>query len=488
MLKPDFAKYLDYAELTASLNELAESNPDLVKMYSIGKTYEGRDMWMVEITNRKKGCPDKKPGMYIDGNHHAGEVTGSAVALYTVWYLLSNYKKDQFVTNLVDDKVFYILPRISIDGAEMFLHTPYQMRSSVRPYPPVESEDGLHLEDIDGDGWILQMRLKDPDGDWRVSDKDPRLMVRREPWDADGPFYKMYPEGILKNYHGGPVKMAQSKWGLDINRNYPANWEPDVRQKGAGPYPLSEPETRNVAEFLLSHPNIGAGMSYHTTMGAILRPSCTRPDSKLPPLDVAIYNTLGRKGTELTGYPAVSTFEEYTADKEHPMKGVFMDWLYEHLGIITFSTELWDASVRAGNKLFDRRGRSAEESQLALLKWNDREIAGQGFVKWHAFTHPQLGEVEIGGWKTKFVTNPPPPVLGRRVPQELHVHVVSRGVLTPGPSREPEARKLAEGFYKVTATVTNKSFLPTNTCQQAVLAGRAKPVSVGLAARKALWN
>ena len=106
MLKPDFAKYLDYAELTASLNELAESNPDLVKMYSIGKTYEGRDMWMVEITNRKKGCPDKKPGMYIDGNHHAGEVTGSAVALYTVWYLVSNYKNDQVVTNLVDDKVF----------------------------------------------------------------------------------------------------------------------------------------------------------------------------------------------------------------------------------------------------------------------------------------------------------------------------------------------------------------------------------------------
>ena len=55
MLKPDFAKYLDYAELTASLNELAESNPDLVKMYSIGKTYEGRDSGWSRLQTGKRG-------------------------------------------------------------------------------------------------------------------------------------------------------------------------------------------------------------------------------------------------------------------------------------------------------------------------------------------------------------------------------------------------------------------------------------------------
>ena len=409
MKKPDFACYLDYAELTKTLREMVQENGNLAKMYSIGKTYEGRDMWAVEITNFEKGSPEKKPGMYIDGNHHAGEVTGSAVCLYTVWYLLSNYGKDPLVTGLVDDRTWYILPRISVDGAEVFLHTPMTLRSSTREYPPRENDDGLNAEDIDGDGWILQMRVQDPDGDWNVSAKDDRLMVRREPWDQEGSFYKVYPEGIIKNWDGGEIKMAQPKWGLDINRNYPAFWEPDNVQRGAGPYPLSEPETRNVANFILAHPNIVGAMSYHTTMGAILRPACTRPDSKLPALDVTLYKTIGQKGTDLTGYPHVSTYEDYTFDKSRPLKGVFMDWLYEHLGIITFSTELWDASVAPATTFRPPRQKRRGES-VGLLRWNDRELAGQGFVRWREFNH------RLGGrdrrLEIKFVlTNPPPQFL-----------------------------------------------------------------------------
>ena len=88
-----------------------------------------------------------------------------------------------------------------------------------------------------------------------------------------------------------------------------------------------------------------------------------------------------------------------------------MDWLYEHMGIITFSTELWDASVRAGNKLFGQ-SRVSEEAQLNLIKWNDKELSAQGFVPWYEFNHPQLGPVEIGGWNSKFtLVNPPPQYL-----------------------------------------------------------------------------
>jgi len=479
MKKPDFTRYPDYAQLTSILEAMVKERPDLAKMYSIGKTYEGRDMWLLEITNFQKGDPSKKPGMYIDGNHHAGEVTGSMVCLYTIWYLLSNYEGDPFVRDLVDKKVFYILPRISIDGAEIFLHTPLSLRSSTRPYPPRDTEDGLTPEDVDGDGWILQMRVKDPDGEWKISDKDPRLMVRRGPWDKEGPFYKVYPEGFIKNWNGGEIKMAPPKWGLDLNRNYPANWEPEVGQRGSGPYPLSEPETRNVANFILAHPNIGGAMSYHTTMGAILRPCCTKPDDKMPPQDVAIYKTIGQKGTDLTGYPHVSTYQDYTVDKSHPLKGVFMDWLYEHQGIITFSTELWDASVRAGNKLFDRQGRSAEENQLNLLKWNDRELAGQGFAPWRKFNHPQLGEVEIGGWKSKFtLTNPPPQYLEGECHKNCLFTLYHAACLPQIEMDKVKVESLGQGVYKILAVVKNKGYLPTNVCQQAVSAGKAKPITI----------
>ena len=177
-------------------------------------------------------------------------------------------------------------------------------------------------------------------------------MVRREPWDGR-PVLQSLPGRDDQELGRQRDQDGSAQMGLDLNRNYPAFWEPDNVQRGAGPYPLSEPETRNVANFILAHPNIVGAMSYHTTMGAILRPACTRPDSKLPAIDVTLYKTIGQKGTDLTGYPHVSTYEDYTFNKSNPMKGVFMDWLYEHLGIITFSTELWDASS-GRQQTFDR--------------------------------------------------------------------------------------------------------------------------------------
>ncbi|HHY11148.1 MAG TPA: carboxypeptidase [Firmicutes bacterium] len=478
MKKPDFSKYPDYEELQAILEEMVSQKPQLAKLYSIGKTHEKRDIWVVEITNTQTGAAELKPAMYIDGNIHAGEVTGSVVCLYTIWYLLSGHGKDTFVTELVDKKAFYIIPRISADGAEVYLHTPYSLRSSTREYPPCDTLEGLVAEDIDGNSLILQMRIEDPDGEWKVSTQDPRLMIKREPWDTQGPFYKVFTEGIIENWDGKDVKTAPPKWGLDINRNFPANWVPEAEQRGAGPYPLSEPETRAVADFIVGHPNIGAAMAYHTTMGAILRPSCTRPDDGLPRLDVDIYKTIGQKGTELTGYPHVSTYEEYTSDKSRPLRGVFMDWLYEHMGVITFSTELWDAHVRAGNKLFSM-SRMSEESQLSLLKWNDRELSGQGFVAWHGFDHPQLGRVEIGGWKSKFVlVNPPPQYLEPECHKNCLFTLYHAACLPELAVELPVGERIAPEIYRVSVCVKNKGFKPTNTSQQAIEVGRADPVKV----------
>lgn len=165
----DFSHYHRYGELVQHMRELVEEYPNLSRMYSIGKSFEGRDIWVVEITNHGTGDHNDKPGYYIDGNLHAGEVTGTACALYTIWYLLTRFGSDEVVTRLVDSTSFYILPRLSPDGAEMYLTSPYFLRSSVRPYPFEEELDGLYTEDIDGNGLILQMRVPDPEGEWKVS-------------------------------------------------------------------------------------------------------------------------------------------------------------------------------------------------------------------------------------------------------------------------------------------------------------------------------
>lgn len=471
----DFARYYKYEELVGALRTLAAAYPNLVDIYPIGKSYEGRDIWAIELTNKATGRAEDKPAFYIDANIHAGEVTGCAVAMYTAAYLLTNYGSDPQATRLLDRRTWYIIPRISVDGAEVYLTTPKTPRSSVRPYPE-EEQSGLILDDVNGDGLILQMRIEDPDGEWKVSDEDPRLMVRRRPDDFEGRFYRLLPEGFIKDFDGVEIKYVGNPYGLDINRNWPSNWEQEYKQRGAGPFPLSEPETKAVADFILAHPNIGGVMAYHTQSGAILRPSCTKPDAQMNPKDVAAYRAIGELGSELTGYPAINTFEEFTG--KVPLKGVFMDWVYEHLGVLAFSTELWNPARRAGvTHGFDQP--NTDEDNLKLLRWNDRELAGEGFADWRPFDHPQLGRVEIGGWKSKFVLqNPPPQLLLAECHKNMLFTLKHADALPILGIDKLTAAEVGAGVYKITAVVKNHGFLPTNISEVAKEIRVAKPVTV----------
>ncbi|MGN6674461.1 MAG: M14 family metallopeptidase [Thermomicrobiales bacterium] len=306
-----FDRFYRYDDLTAILQQYAATYPALAALASIGKSYEGRDIWCLMITNTATGAHDTKPAQYIDANMHAGEVTGSAAALYTVNELLTKHGSDDLITELVDTRTFYVLPRVNPDGAERYLTTPYMLRSSVRPYPYEDDQPGLRQEDLDGDGLILQMRVRDPKGEWKVSDKDDRLMLKRGPVERGGTYYRVYPEGILHEHRGAPVKLAPPKMSLDINRNYPGNWV--TSQAGAGPYPLSEPETRALAEFVVAHPNIAMIQNYHTTGGVLFRMPSSRPDSELPMKDLALYKRIGELGEEVVGYPCRSVYETYPA-------------------------------------------------------------------------------------------------------------------------------------------------------------------------------
>jgi len=206
-------KYYPWPEIQDLISAWCTAFPNLIKSYPIGKTYEGRDIICLEITS-PNSTPDEKPGYYIDANFHAGEVTGSAVALYTVSWFLENYGTDSEATQLLDHFTWYIVPRVCIDGSEMYFNTPYTLRSSTRLFPDTEDTPGLHGEDINGDGVISMMRIADPHGDWKVSEHDPRLMTRRRPDDINGTFYQLYQEGRIVEFDGVEIKPARPRWAL----------------------------------------------------------------------------------------------------------------------------------------------------------------------------------------------------------------------------------------------------------------------------------
>jgi len=482
-MAPKFDHYWLFSEVEGALKEWASAYPNLCVLESAGKSGQGREIWAVTLTNAASGCASSKPAFYFDGNHHAGEVTGSMISMYTIKYLLENYGKDERVTRILDRYAVYAIPRISPDGAEVYLTTPDTLRSVPRfyPYPNPEEREGLYPADIDGDGEILLMRVKDPAGEWKVSPKDPGALVRREPDEECGTFYRIYVEGLVRDYEGGEIKTAPPKWAIDLNRNYPYGWAPDTRQPGAGEFPLSEPETRAVAEFVVKHPNISLGFTFHTTGGVILRVPGSHPAAKSPQRDIQALIAIGEMGTEETGYPCIPCYEDFSGGTpESYSTGAFDDWLYEHRGILSYTVETWNQSQRAGIAQWPRRPKSQKEQDeefLKLLAWNDKELGGKGWEPWRTFDHPQLGPVEIGGWHTKFVVqNAPPLFLEAECHKNSSFSTRAMACLPRLALDKVEAKSLGDGVYELSAIVRNLGFLPSFGSYQAQLVNKAQPL------------
>lgn len=470
---PRFDVFYKHDDLTRLLQSYAQALPTLVEVRSIGKSHEGRDIWVVIITSKATGADVDKPAFWVDGNIHAAELTASTACLYWLHKLATGYAKDPQVTQLLDTRVVYIVPRLNPDGAELALaDRPRHIRSSTRPYPWDEQPvDGLTVEDVDGDGRMLMMRVPDPHGTYKKCPDEPRLMVPRDPGEFGGEYYRLIPEGTLKNFDGLKIWVNPDREGLDLNRNFPAYWRQEFEQQGAGPYPTSEPEVRAMVDFITQHPNIGAAVSFHTHSGVILRPMGTQADDDMTPEDLWQYKRFSDLGAKLTGYPAISIFHDF---KYHPKQVITgtQDWVYEHLGALFWTVEIWAPNKEAGINDYQwiewYRDHPVEDDKK-LLKWSDEQCGGKAHVDWYPFNHPQLGRVELGGWdKMNYWRNPPAHLREReaaRFPawlQQIALSLPKLEVL------RAEVRALGPDSWRVRFAVANSGYLPSYVTKRAL--------------------
>ena len=471
---PRFDQFYRYPELTRLLQDFAAAAPQLVSLQSIGKSHEGRDIWLLVITQKATGAHTDKPAFWVDGNIHAAELTASTACLYWLHQLVSGYlAADAQAVQLLDTRVVYMAPRLNPDGAELALaDKPRHIRSSTRPYPfdedPVE---GLNIEDVDGDGRMLSMRIPDPHGPYKKHPQEPRLMVAREPGEFGGDYYRIIPEGTLTNFDGFKISANRDREGLDLNRNFPSNWRQEFQQQGAGPYPTSEPEVRAMVDFVVQHPNIGAAVSFHTHSGVILRPMGTQSDDDMTPEDLWMYKRLSDIGAKLTGYPAISIWHDF---KYHPKELITgtQDWLYEHMGALFWTVEIWAPNKEAGitdYKWIDWYRDHPIEDDVKLLKWSDEQCAGLAHVDWYPYRHPQLGMVEFGGWDRMNYWRNPPPHLRESEAARFPAWLMQIGLSLPKLEvLRAEVRSLGEDTWRIRFAVANSGYLPAYVTKRAL--------------------
>ena len=406
-----FDKFHSTEVINYWLRKWSELYPGLTDLYVAGKSFEGRDIMQITLTNKATGKDTDKPAAYFEGNRHSGEVTSAESVMWLIQHLLDGYGKDEKITQLLDTKTIYLRPVNNPDGHMLYVHTAQSNRSTVKPND--NDLDGLLDEDppddINGDGIILTMRWKDDKKGNYIPDPDDltgRIMKRVK--EGEG-IYRTSQEGIDNDGDGSLNEDGIG--GLDLHRNYPENWRPERKnemtgrgysQSGAGDYPLSEVETRSVVTFLLSHPHISVVNSMDTRVPMHLRPpSTSASEERMYPEDLEWYKKFDKLGKEITGYTkAGDVYNDYGGG--NPLFGHGPDFGYWYYGAIWYGDEIWNG---ASFKDYDGDG---DIDQIDQLRWDDEENDGKGFIEWTPAHHPVYGEVELGGFDPKFFSQNAP--------------------------------------------------------------------------------
>lgn len=495
----DWQHYHTSEEIEGWMRKWAEAHPNLVELYQVGESFGGRPIWQVTITNKETGKDTDKPAAFFEGGRHSGEITATESAFYLLWYLLDRYGKDQEVTALVDRAAIYIRPLNNPDGSDLYRLTAQSNRSSVRPHD--SDRDGLldedPGEDLDGDGHIRQMRVKvdSGKGDFILDPEDPSgRLLKRVP--NRGGNYMVHSEGIDNDRDGRYNEDGVG--GLDLHRNYPENWRPEpgrdatgrgYTQLGAGEYPLSEPETRAVVLWTLTHPNIGVANSMDTSVPMHLRgPSTCEETECMYPTDLALYRHFDSVGIARTGYPwAGDVYRTYAtrtpvnpftgdSSRPSPLFGHGPDFGYFYYGVIWYGDELWN-----GGRERDYDG-DGTVSALEVLRYCDEAFGGTCFSPWKSFAHPDLGPVEIGGYNPKFFSqNGPPEVVEKWARNQAMFNLyLAQSLPHLEITRATVTRASGDSAtHEVTVTVRNRGRLPT-ALEQAKRVKIARPDEVTL--------
>jgi Zinc carboxypeptidase len=456
---------LTHAELHESLKQLASAHADLVSVIAVGRSRAGREIEGLRILSGERSSG--RPAILVVADVDGPYVWTSTLALDEARALAEGYAKDERVKKLLDTTTVYVIPRADPDAAEGRFAKPLveQWASGAG----VDNDrDGRQGEDppsdVDGDGFVTQIRVPDPAGEWIEDPTDARALVKADPKKGQHGKWKLWTEG--RDLDRDKLVAEDAELDAIVNLNFPQGWrELDAR---AGRFATDEPPARALCDFVLLHKDVSLVLTYGAQDNLVEKPKTIGDGSqrtqRLPPdgtidSDGELYAEIGKRYKKITGSKAKG---------ENDTRGSFQSWCELQRGLWCLNAACWTmpldepAPKKEGEAEKPKpEGDAPEPSEDAKrLRWIDAHNEGARFVAWKPFQHPELGAVEIGGF-APYAKIEPPESERAEIAKKQFEFLVTLGELLPRVTvADCTAKSLSGGLWEVKAVLENHSYLP----------------------------
>ena len=512
-----FEKYHNNNEVQQILKNLQLKYPAQIQLHTIATSPGGEAITVVEIGKNSEVAPAVFVGANFEGNSPLA--TEGALGLIKILLDSSDY---------IAGKKWYILPLPNPDASKGYF-SGVKYDRTVNDFPinnDVDeslNEDGF--EDLNGDGLITQMRVKDLTGTYFASKIDPRIMVVADVKKNERGEYKIYTEGIDND--GDGEYNEDGEGGINVGIAFPHLFPKN--KKEAGLWPGQTPEVYGIMKFIYDRPNITMAYTLGSSNFCMVPPKGGRkgdvdPESiKIPnryvtilgadplrsytmnevielvkpilpanveatPSLVSGYLGLGAAVNpmedDLKFYTKLSDdYKKYLKNKNFSIEtlepspdkdGCFELWAYYQLGVPSFSLNLFSVPKVKEEKKTEKGVGSPEKVEKkdtvelnvkdkSLLAYSEKVLGGKGFVPWQKYNHPTLGEVEIGGFVPYLESTPKPEKIDSLLKVQLPWLLQLSKKLPDISLADEKITDMGAGVYKLELYIRNKGYLPYPT-------------------------
>ncbi|TVQ94637.1 MAG: peptidase [Bacteroidetes bacterium] len=443
--------YPNHEQISERLRSISDAHPNYARLESLAQTKGDKNIWLLTIGT---GNITNKPALAVVGGISGDHLLGSELAVQFAEKLLAR-RQEPVIRNLLDSVVFFVFPDMSPDAREQYFRKPrYERLGNANPTDLDRDgrigEDGY--DDLNNDGLITMMRIKDPTGRWIPHPQDERVMVKARTEKGERGQYLLFSEGIDNDKDGQFNEDGEE--GVFFNRNFTFKYP--AFERGAGEHAVSEIETRAIADFLYDAKNVFAVISFGPANNLTKplsfneREANARIFTGWKKEDIAINQKISHLYSQHMGDKAPSAAAGSDGD--------FFQWAYFHYGRFSFSTHGWEVP-----RVVEKDEDAFDSDEFNFLRWAEENQIDNVFVPWTKVDHPDFPgrKVEVGGI-APFVMKNPPYAMVDSIAEKHTSFIIDVAALRPQIDIiNLKTERLGRNLTRVTLDVINRGTFPT---------------------------